>query len=309
MFKLKLVPNRVARLSGAAVLAIAAASTMSGCKQTDITYVSFSPGGGTYAAAQTVSVTLPPKATNVYLTTDSIDPIVDPQCAYAGDNLAINRSTLVKVAYDVAGQHYQVESLYVIENNPVENGYTNRKVMTTWERFFVEHVLRQFNVPNEDTSTLVLDDGAGGKVTLLTNILDRTTLGAPEKGEQTYTFERFKMTDVDNSAFSITINSGKIYGYRDEDEGSYTTKTTGTRGSGERLEFSGTYNGWAEGDFLMNAAGETTSGYYKVSCLDNGCAANPVIYALGTKNQFLQVVSYPDAQTRSCPLPAEPSSL
>ena len=292
MYKLKLMP-------------IAAVMIMSGCSQNEITAVSFFPGSGTYATAQTVAITLPPKAKNVHLTTDSMDPIVDPQCAYAGENLTIDRPTLVKISYDVAGKHYQVESLYIIEDNPIENAYTNRKVMTTWERFFVEHVLRQFSVPNEDTSTLTLEDAEDGKVTLLTSILDRTVLGAPEKGEQTYTFERFKITDTDDPNLSVTINSGKIYGYRDEDEGSYTTLATGARGTGERLEFSGSYNGWADGDFLMNAAGETTSGYYKVFCFDNGCAANPVIYGLGTKNQFLQVVSYPDAHSRSCPLPVE----
>ncbi len=288
-------------------LSLAASAVMlvlSGCKSTDITYVTFSPAAGTYSTAQTVTVGLPPKATNVYLTTDSVDPVADARCAYSSGALTLDRSTLVKVAYDVAGTHYQAESLYVIENNETDSGYTNRKVLSTWERFFVEHVLRQFSVPNEDSSTVQLTDQDGGNVTIQTNILDRTAFGAPEKGEQNYTFERFKMTDPD-TAESVTINSGIIYGYRDPDEGNYTTLTQGAaRGTGNRLEFSGTYNGWADGNFRMNAAGETVDGYYKIYCYDNGCAANPVIYALGTKNQFVEVKAYPDANTRTCSTPS-----
>ena len=287
-------------LSLAASVAVLA---LSGCKSTDITYVTFSPAAGTYSTAQTVTVGLPPKATNVYLTTDSVDPVADPRCAYSSDALTLDRSTLIKVSYDVAGKHYQAESLYVIGSNVPDSGYTNRKVLTTWERFFVEHVLRQFSIPNENSSTVQLEDEVGGSVTIQTNILDRTTFGAPESGEQSYSFERFKMTDPD-TAETVTINSGTIYGYRDPDEGNYTTLTQGAaRGAGNRLEFAGTYNGWADGNFRMNAAGETVDGYYKIYCYDNGCAANPVIYALGTKNQFVEVKAYPDANTRTCSAP------
>lgn len=273
--------------------------TMTGCKTTEITAVSFAPGGGTYAEGLSVSITLPPKATNVYLTTDSLDPVPHAQCAYAGENLTLNRSALVKVGYDVAGVHYQVENLYVIENNVEDSGYTNRKLISTWERFFVEHVLRRINVPNETTSTLQLDDGEGGIVSVLTNIFDRTVFGAPEKADQTYSFDFFKMADEDTGE-TVVLKSGQIYGYRDDDEGFYTTLRTGAGDTGSRLEFSGTYSGWADGDFKMNAQGQTTSGYYKVFCLDNGCAANPVIYALGTKNQLIEVDSFPDADTRTC---------
>lgn len=273
--------------------------SLNACKTEEITYVSFYPGGGTYAEAQSVSVQLPPKATNVYLTTDSIDPVADARCGYSGEAMTLDRPTLVKVAYDVVGKHYQAEALYVIENNTPENGFTNRKVINTWERFFVDHVLRQFSVPNENTSVITLNDDQGGKVTVTTDILSRSMLGAPTKGDQTYVFDNFNMKDAETGE-EVTISQGKISGYRDQNEGSYTTLLTGVRGSGKRLEFSGTYNGWADGDFLMNAAGETTSGYYKVYCQDNGCSVHPMVYALTTNNRFVEVAAYPDGHTRSC---------
>lgn len=282
---------------------IIGALLLAGCKTEEITTTSYYPAVGTYNETQTVRVQVPPTASNVYLTTDSVTPVAQPRCAYSGENLTIDRTTLIKVAYDVAGKHYVSEGLYVLENNPVDSGYTNRSVVTTWERFFVTQVLRQFSVPNEDSSTLTLEDGEGGNVTLQTNILDRSILGAPEAGEQRYSFNKFKMTEED-SGLSVTINSGNIYGYRDEEDGFYTTLENEYTTYGSRLEFSGSYNGWADGDFKMDATGKTLSGgYYEIMCFDNGCANHPVTYRLGSRNQFIEVTHSQGANTRSCQEP------
>lgn len=282
---------------------IIGALLLSGCKTEEITTTTYYPAVGTYTETQTVRVQAPPKATNVYLTTDSVTPVAQARCAYAGENLTIDRTTLIKVAYDVAGKHYVSEGLYVLENNPVDNGYANRSVVTTWERLFVTEVLRQFNVPNEDSSTLTLDDGEGGNVTLQTNILDRSFLGAPVAGEQRYSFNKFKMSEED-TGLSVTLNSGNIYGYRDEEDGFYTTLENEYTTYGSRLEFSGSYNGWADGDFKMDATGKTLSGgYYEIMCFDNGCANHPVTYTLGSRNQFIEVTHSQGANTRSCQAP------
>jgi hypothetical protein len=275
---------------------------LSACKKEEITTVSFLPAGGQYPQTQSVSVQLPPTATNVYLTTDTLDPVADARCAYAGEALTIDQSTLVKVMYDVAGKTYRAESLYVLENNPVDNGYTNRTVLATWERFFVNFVLRQFTVPSQDSSTIVLEDGEGGTATIQTNILDKTMLGAPEAGEQIYKFSDFKMVDQD-TATTVMLHAGKIYGYRDEEDGYYSTLETAFNNSGNRLVYSGTFNGWAEGDFKMDAMGKTVSGYYKILCFDTGCANSPVTYSLGTRNQFVEVVNTVGPNTRTCQAP------
>ncbi len=90
------------------------------------------------------------------------------------------------------------------------------------ERFFIKHVLRQFNPSTSDNSLLRLDDDETGYVTLQTNILAKNFFGAPKRGEQTYNFYFFEKTDLE-SGETVMLEDGTIYGYRDDDGGFYST--------------------------------------------------------------------------------------
>lgn len=294
--KKEMITNRINRVLPISLLVI----FMTGCKTEPITTVSFYPAGGTYENGQIVDVELPANATNVYLTTDTLDPVANPLCAYAGENLTINRSTQIKLTYDVAGVTYHADQLYVIEGNTHDHGYANRNVISSWESFFVKGVLRRFDVPSDADSTLAIQDGDGGSVTLQTSIFDRTTLGTPTSGEQTYSFDFYEYTDPDTSE-TIMLQAGSIYGFKDEDGGFYTTlPRNGRSGGGSRLAFAGAYTGWADGDFIMDAEGRTTSGSYTVFCSDAKCAPIPITYALGTHNQLIEVEPTHDEFTHSC---------
>jgi hypothetical protein len=271
-----LLNKNIATLTSLGTLLLA----LAGCKTTVVedTTVTFMPESGRYQAAQTLTIKLPPTASNIYLTTDTLDPVANNACAYHGENLQLDRATLVKLRFDVQGKTYRHEKLYVIDENPADSHLTNRSVVEAWENFFVSQVYRQMPATGDQNAVHTLTDAEGGTVTRDTRILSRSIFfGIPTSGSQAYRFNFFEKTDADTGEV-IMINSGAIYGYRNEDYGFFTT----LRDGGERLKFSGTYNGWADGDFNLNADGQTTDGKYTVFCRDYGCAATPVIYALGT---------------------------
>ncbi len=277
---------------GKALLFSVFVMVVTGCADTNVT---FAPSSGTYTDEQIVQVKLPSTATNVYLTTDSLDPEPNNLCAYSGENLTIDRPTMVKITYDVNGKHYEANSLYIIESNITDHGYTNRKVISTWEHFFVKHITRQFNPSIEEDSTLSIEDGKGGSVTLDTSILERSQIGDfPEVARQYYSFNYFNKTD-DDTGENVIVNSGIIHGYLDNDSGYYSSSLSK---GGSPLSFTGTYTGWADGDFTLRSG--VRNGYYEVYCTDIGCATNPMYYALGSANQFIEIDPNPDANTRSC---------
>jgi hypothetical protein len=262
----------------------------------------FSLPGGVYPSAQTVSLTLPPLAENVYLTTDTRDPIASPLCAYSGEDITLERATTIKLRYTVQGIQYQQERQYLIEDGSYDSGFTNRAIISTWERFFVKKVYSQFNPPTDADSSLTIYDSEGGAAKLDTKILAYSVFGPPKRGEMTYSFSFFKGIDSEYNE-EVMLNSGAIYGYQDSSGGYYTTLTK----NGQRLNFSGTYTGWADGDFKMNSDGITVSGYYTVHCIDRGCADVPVTYAMGSRNQLIEISPVPDENTHSCieaPAPA-----
>ena len=142
---------------------------------------------------------------------------------------------------------------------------------------------------------MTVADGEGGNVTLVTNIT-HSLLGIPKKGDQAYPFEFFEKYDAGTKE-AIVIKSDTAFGYRDEKDEFYTTLASKTSGQSKSIEFAGTYNDLDEGDFIMNGAGETVSGYYQVFCEDNGCTPAPVTYALSTRNQLIEVDPTRDAST------------
>lgn len=270
--------------------------TVTACKVEEDVSVTFTPDAGVYTNAQTLAVRLPKTATNVYLTTDTLDPVPNSACAYSGENLPLDRATLVKLRYDVQGNTYRHERLYVIDENAEDSRLINRKVIEAWENFFVKQVFRQMPETGDQDATHTLTDAEGGTVTRTTRILDRSIFfDIPTAGSQTYTFNFFEKTDPDTGEL-VMLNSGSVYGYLDEDGGYYST----TLAEGKRLKYAGTYNGWADGDFTLDAEGKTSAGHYTVFCQDYGCASTPVIYALGSAKQLIEVSPIPNPNTRRC---------
>lgn len=281
---------------------------MTACKAT-ITEPEFQPVGGSYENAQTLSIVLPTDATNVYLTTDMAAPEPSDLCTYAGEAILVDRPTVVKLRYDQAGETKTREQRYIIRDNISEHGYKNRKIIEVWESFFVKNVLRAFSPPDNEDSSLVVEDGKGGVASLQTAILSRTPFTkVPDAGEQLYGFSFFERPDADTGDV-VRINRGAIYGYRNKNGGYYTTLPRATQldvtaEKAERLYFAGTYTGWAEGDFRMDTEGRTVAGYYEVHCQDAGCADTSVIYTMDQgMNRLIEMGPARHENTRSCTPP------
>ncbi|MCG8534564.1 MAG: hypothetical protein MI808_05655 [Pseudomonadales bacterium] len=269
---------------------------VSACEVVEDTSVTFTPAAGTYQEEQVLSIDLPPTATNVYLTTDTRDPIISNACSYGGEDLLLDRATTVKLRFDVQGKTYTHERTYLIEANPQNSNLTNRTIIETWENFFVKNVYNQIPSDFDNDFVKVINDEDGGSVTVTTRILDRSFFfDIPIEGEQIFDFNFFEKTDADTGEV-VVINSGAVYGYRNEDGGYYSTK----RKAGKVIKFDGTYRGWAEGGFTLNADGETTGGSYKVFCTSPGCSDVPVVYALGSTRQFIEISPTHHENTRAC---------
>jgi hypothetical protein len=279
-----------------------------GCKESFQPY--FSLTGGVYDTEQQVSVKVSSDTTNLYLTTDGVDPVVDPRCAYNGEPVVIDRPTRVKLRYDQNGKTGIIEDTFIVKQNMVDSGYTNRKIVEVWERFFVDHVLNAFDPPSNENSLFSLDEENGSQLLVETNILSRTPITKiPDAGEQSYRFRFFERTSEDTGE-QVRINRGAVYGYRNKNGGYYTTYPTKASADGEpmseRLYFSGTYTGWAEGSFRMNTEGVTTTGYYEVECVGENCAPSPVRYQMiDGSNLLIEVGPARHAHTRSCTAPSE----
>ncbi len=288
-----LLPNRKIAVTAGVVAFLL---PLSACKVVEDTTVVFLPEAGRFQSAQTLTITLPATARNVYLTTDTLDPVPSESCAYSGEDLVLDRATRVKLRFDVQGKTYHHQRLYVIDENPANSQFKNRTVIEAWENFFVSQVYRQLPPIGDEDAIDTLTDDYGGTVTRVTRILDRSIFfDIPTAGSQSYAFNFFEKTDPDTGEH-IVLNSGTIYGYLNEDGGYYSTERVG----GEQLKFAGTYNGWADGDFILNSEGQTSAGQYTVFCRDYGCADVPVTYALGTEKQLLEVSPVPNENTRRC---------
>jgi hypothetical protein len=260
------------------------------------------PAPGLYPAEQQVTIELPSTAENVYLTTDTSEPEPNALCAYSGESITVDRPTQIKIRYDFKGQTYLREGLYIVEEVVEDHRYTNRKVVETWENFFLRHVIRAMSPPDNVDSTLTLRDGEGGVVTLETRILGRTPFTKiPNKGSQAYRFNFFKHIDADTGE-EVMIRSGTVYGYRSEDGGYYGA----SENKGERLYFSGTYTGWAEGEFQINENGDVYAGRYTVMCINRGCSSDPVIYELAANKELIEVGPARHDDSWSC---SEPETL
>lgn len=268
---------------------------------------SFSVGGGAYPTAQTVKVEFPSNATNIFVTTDSIDPWPAEDCYQQNTAVSVNvnQSMAIKIRYDQYGSTFTDTKYYFIEDVASDGGHLNRDLLDTWETFFVKAVLRNFDIPDQDFSRLTIHDGQGGTVVLETRITDRGWIFEdPEEANQTYFFDNFHYTDPDTGQ-SFVIESGKIYGYRNENRGYYNTEL-----DGEPIVVSGDVNGWAQGNFLMDGDGNTTSGYYRIFCEDAGCANRETIYGLNTAaNQFIEVAPTYNDSTLTCSIGSHQSEF
>ncbi len=256
-------------------------------------YANFSLLEGVYPTTQTLQITLPPTATNVYLTTNSIDPVPNAACAYSGEDLTIDRPTIVKLIYNVGGDKFSYEKQYRVEENKVDNRFTNRNVIETWEYFFKKHVLSQFSPSETENSFLTAEDGEGGTATVLTQYSHHWLTNDITGGSQTYTFNFFEKTDAETGEV-VMLRSGILSGSQGADGGYYMTDDQAP------ITFSGTYHGWAEGAFFTNAEGLTTDGYYKVYCTDAGCAPAPVVYYLNPSHGFIEIDQKRSEFTHSC---------
>ena len=252
--------------------------------------------------------------TNLYLTTDGVDPIADPLCAYGGETILLDRPTRVKLRYDQNGETRILEETFIIKRNLQDSGYTNRQIVEVWERFFVDNVLNVFDPPDNENSIFTLDEAHGGQLVVETNILSRTPFTKiPDAGEQSFRFRFFERTNPDTGKV-VRINRGAIYGYRNRDGGYYTTYPTKASADGnpmaERLYFAGSYTGWADGSFRMNEEGVTIGGYYEVECVGQNCAPSPVAYhMIEGNNMLVEVGPARHANTRSCTQPLEEGEL
>ena len=91
------------------------------------------------------------------------------------------------------------------------------------------------------------------------------------------------------------IKKGALYGYQDEDGGFYGT----VQETGVRIHFSGSYHGWADGDFELNAGGRPSFGYYEIFCSDFGCPDHSVTYAV-QGHHYLEVNPLPHENSLTC---------
>ena len=288
---LSMFSKRVSMLAGATAV-------LMGCGGEVIdTSITFVPAAGVFSDIQSVSVQLPEQATNVYLSTNTLAPEANAACSYAGEALTIDRPTVVKITYDVEGETYTGEAIYVVEQNYTDSNFTNRDVIFSWEKFFLEDVVRQFSPDFDlDRSTLQLSDGNGGNVWLHTNVIERSILfDSPERGSQLYEFEFFEGT-MEETNTTVMLEKGAVYGYLGDGSGFYTTQSNG----GKRIEYAGTYRGWAEGDFTLNGNAEAVADEYLVQCYNVGCSQHPVYYVMDSRRQLVEVSAVAHDNTRSC---------
>lgn len=288
----------VKSLSTTTVLALSAFFV--GCEQTPITEATFSPSPGLHEEPQVVTIELPSNATNVYVTTNLIDPTPAESCSYTpGDQININRPTRVKLRYDLGEETFTQEGDYIIQSTIGDAGYINRDVINSWEDFFSTHVMPLFNPSMDENSTLTAYDETGGKVTLKTEILERTPFtNVPSKGKQSYAFSAYKWTDPDTRK-SFNIHYGTVEGYMAKDEGGYYGTVELLPGD-KNIVFSGTYNGYAAGYFYLDSDGITTFGEYLVYCSDPGCAEGDVVYRLDTNGDLIEFDSGVAEETWLC---------
>ncbi|MCG8669805.1 MAG: hypothetical protein MI867_10370 [Pseudomonadales bacterium] len=299
MKKLSMNPARVAGTVKVLGLGLSTIAVLTACvsepKYPGSHY--FSPNTGAYPTAQTVDLSIPNDATNIFVTTDSVEPWPSEYCVQNNGLLQINvdQPMAIKLRYDQYGQTITDVGYYFIEDSAIDNGYKNRDLLDTWETFFASHVLKLFNVPDQDYSLLTHSDGQGGTVSLETRITERGWIfGDPEEGNQTYRFDNYHYTDPQTGQ-SFVIESGTIYGFRGESRGFYNTEL-----DGEAIVFSGDINGWAEGNFKMDGE-RTTGGYYRVFCTDAGCANKEAVYGLNTTaKEFIEIAPVTNENTLSC---------
>lgn len=246
------------------------------------------PPEGTYSSAQSVKVTIPTGATNVYLTTDA-QPITNPtnNCKLSGNTtLNIDKPTMVNLRFDEEGVTTTMSFVYNITDNPIDSGLTNNEVLDAWE-FLNQNVIQ--NLPQ---SSFTQSD-AFGIGTISSNYSEHCCFYA----EQSFTFNDYT---YDYNGQNLSIDSGTVAGRSPSSgSGSYGT----FQANGKTLSFSGDYNGTADGEFKTNRSDgviSTLSGYYRIHCTDGGCSAGDVVYEFVSDGEFAELASMESPGVISC---------
>jgi hypothetical protein len=292
---LVVVPETLLRACTRVVAALSVFVASIGCSDGGEILYPFYRGHHLHAEPINIQFVLPEGATNAYVTTDNQNPLPSPSCSLTNvlaenGTLNIHRPLIVKLRYDLDGQTYHERGVYVVESTATDNYYSNRDAIDTFEDFVADHLLPSFGPIPQFDQTQTIYDNQGGSVTRTTDI---EGIFSPE-GRQTYSFNNYTYDDS-SLDLTITLESGTIFGFMNSDGGFYDTDV-----SGSMLNFSGTYNGNADGNFSLDQYGRPGHGYYRVFCEDLWCAASEVFYATDSYLELIEIDPLPDEFTISC---------
>lgn len=272
----------------AALLCLAVAA-LSACKSN--TETPFYDGIHHHASTVKVKVGLPTGATNAYLTTDNQDPVISENCKLGDGIVEVDRPMVIKLRYDLNGQTVQQKGIYIITDQIKPNRFGNRDAVEIFESFIKNHINPAFGPTSENfDQTLTISDGQGGSATRATDIEGFIF----KEGRQTFSFNNYHYFNSSQNTLFVA-ERGRIFGFIDRNGGYYNTDE-----QGETMVFSGTYTGTAEGHFYLNEYRQTTSGFYRVTCVDRWCAKGPVYYALDGFREFVEIYPQPDKAPKSC---------
>jgi len=263
---------------------------LAGCEPGENT-VSFLEGIHQYDTAQTVEVRLPQGASDIYVTTDNNDPIPREQCRLTNPVISVEKPTVIKVRFTLDGNTLTQTGIYVIADAITESRYGNRVAIDLFENFIRSHINPAFGPsPTIFDQNLSINDGMGGTATRDT-VIEGIIF---KSGKQTFSFDNYSYYEPNDNTLFIA-ESGSIFGYRDSDGGYYNTDE-----DGERIVYSGTFNGSADGHFYLDSEGYTTRGFYRVNCVDRWCADGDVIYAMDRQREYVEIFPSSNDDTISC---------
>jgi len=278
------------RVLGHLIIMITSVPFFSGCAGDDFDSTFYN---GTHQESSTikVKVEVPENATGVYLTTDNQDPEPSDSCRIDSDTIiTVDRPMVIKLNYDLNGVAYRKKGIYVIADKVAENRFGNRDAIDIFETFISNHINPSFGPTPSSDQFKTISDGQGGTASRSTTIDGFFFV----EGRQIFTFNNYHYLNKSQGTLFVA-ETGKIFGFMDGDGGYYNTDN-----EGDTMVFSGTYTGTAEGNFYLNEFGQTSRGFYRVTCIDRWCADNEVYYALDSFREFVEIYPRPGETPRSC---------
>lgn len=264
--------------------------SLSACKQAyDVTFFG---GIQIYDTTQRVMVEIPQGATNVYLTTDNNDPVASSNCSFKQSVITVDHPMVIKLRYDLDGTTINQTGLYVIEDNVRKSQLGNHVAIDIFEDFIRNHLNPTFGPTPHYEETKTIDDGMGGTATRTTTFKGLFNI----TGYQNVVFNNYKYHDPKNDTYFIAT-SGKIAGSMNKNGGSFGTFDFN---GGEKLVFTGTYSGNADGQFYVDSNNNRYQGYYRVACADRWCAKGDAYYVLDKYREFVEIYPLPTDTPKSC---------